>query len=581
MNQKESNSAAATNILSMFEATDSYSNMEVVFADLTEQLARLQRKATIEINGVSRPLRIFYFGDTEFLCKTFGHMGPSSSYPCLWCHMTQRQMRAKDGKPHCPMKVGQDGKWVPDENWPKMHTLRTYQQDLADLLAEEDRSRVISGHDYHSMAKKPLLPLPFDILQIVPPSLHILLGLVVRYFKKIEEKCRQIDQGNVQDRDTELYNEWQSQSEMTKAAELIMMEAKEVLDEEQTILKRLKSSHKGKRTEGLTNDPCCMPMCKLTVFKPEQIKSSDVTWIQCTKCGEGDTKGWYHTYCVGISNSDFENEEHDNFECPICRNEVSGPQDVIRCQEEKVDACKALAQETKCEYAIKKKDLDETYDKVCKSRGECEERINRKLAEIGVQRQAYHSQCFVGNHCVKILENIDLLLDVLPKSDFRNIYTGLFKRMHKIFKLFKSGFLTEDEVDALKKRCWDLGTWFPKKFPLETIPPKLHMLVCHVPEFVEKWRTVGLLSEHGLESVHKDINSIERIYCTVRDAKERMRLVIGNHQQRAHTGKAAIQVSVSNKKTCYKPNCKGLYKARCRGSKERVCQICGDVVIKE
>ena len=187
---------------------------------------------------------------------------------------------------------------------------------------------MISGHDYHNMAKKPLLPLPFDILQIVTQSLHLLLGLVVRYFKKIEEECRQIDQGNVQDHDTELYNKWQSQSEITKATELIMMEAKEVLDEEQTI-QGLKSSHKGRRTEGLTNDPCCMPMCKLAVFKPEQIKSSDVTWIQCTKCGEGDTKGRYHTYCVGISNSDFENVEHDNFVCPICRNDISGPQPTL------------------------------------------------------------------------------------------------------------------------------------------------------------------------------------------------------------------------------------------------------------
>ena len=103
VNQNNSNSADATNILAMFEASDTYKNMQVIFTDFTEQLASLQRKGKITIHGQVYPLRIFYFGDTEYLCKSFGHMGPASSYPCLWCHVELKHIcDAKMGNPTVP-----------------------------------------------------------------------------------------------------------------------------------------------------------------------------------------------------------------------------------------------------------------------------------------------------------------------------------------------------------------------------------------------------------------------------------------------------------------------------------------------
>ena len=216
------------------------------------------------------------------------------------------------------MKVGDNGKWVNDDSWPKSRTLRSYQQDLANLLAEEEdetgRTRV-SGRDYHSIARKPIIPLPFDILQIVPPSLHIILGLVVRFFKHIEEKCKQLDQGTAQDHDVHDVQDvedeqWQADSEAAKGAELYMREAREVLDEETLILNQLIQAKRGRSTNGLTTDACCMPLCKLAISKPEEVNINDVSWIRCMTCGEGQTKGWFHTYCVGISGTEYENTEY-------------------------------------------------------------------------------------------------------------------------------------------------------------------------------------------------------------------------------------------------------------------------------
>ena len=108
-------------------------------------------------------------------------------------------------------------------------------------------------------------------------------------------------------------------------------------------------------------------------------------------------------------------------------------------------------------------------------------------------------------------------------------------------------------------RCWDLGYYFPRHFPDETIPPKLHMLICHIPEIAMKFGTVGLLSEHGLESLHASINSISRVYASVRDKETNMKLVLGCHQQRGVTSKKGLDVQPEKARSCRKSSfCKGM-----------------------
>ena len=565
----------------MFESTDSYLNMAEIFSNFKTQVEELMKTKTIRINGVLYPLRVFYFGDTEFLCKVFGHMGPASSYPCLWCHVQLKQLRNPDGKPHCPMRQDENGKWVPNEAWPQKRSCKSMQQDLANLLSEEEDERGngrVSGRDYHSISKPPIFPLPEDIEHIIPPALHIILGLVVRYFKLLEEKCRKLDQSGVHCEDEDLYNTWQLCSEKAKDAEVSLEESKEVLKEEEEVLSSLKAacSSKGKRNIGL-DQPCSMPLCKLHVSKPKSVDPSDVPWIKCSDCSK-----WYHGFCVGMNQEEVESEENDEFVCHICRGEISGPDDVVKIQNERVCKQREVVAECTENYDDKKKVLDGVYERVVSSRGSIEKDLNDKLEnELHVKRQAYHSQCFVGNHCMKILENTDVLIDVLPDTEEgkalkRKMY-GLFGRLRGIFRYFKAKFLTTDEIKALCVRCWELGTWFPKNFPSETIPPKLHFLICHIPDCAIKFRTIGLLSEHGLESIHKDVNAIERVYCTVRDKEERMRLVVANHQQRVATSSEATQVPIHAKKTCYMDGCKGRYKLT-SDRKSRQCQKCGHIL---
>ena len=110
-----------------------------------------------------------------------------------------------------------------------------------------------------------------------------------------------------------------------------------------------------------------------------------------------------------------------------------------------------------------------------------------------------HSQCFVGNHCNIILQNVEKVtapLKGLPKFDN---YLELFRCLRHILvsPFAEAKFLSPKQVEDLNHSCWALGEWFPKAFPNETIPPKLHILIAHVPECAQAWGTLGIFSEHA------------------------------------------------------------------------------------
>ena len=166
VNQKDGCSADASNIVAMFNAVNTYDNLREVFGIYHSQLAELMEIKSILVNGVDKRLRIFIYGDYEFLCKYLGHMGPSSSYPCLWCNITLQELKKKsEGVPHCPKVKG--SVWQDNANWAKPRTCEQYVQDYSDKAAA-DNDRTITGHMFHSISKNPLIPLPESVDHIVP-----------------------------------------------------------------------------------------------------------------------------------------------------------------------------------------------------------------------------------------------------------------------------------------------------------------------------------------------------------------------------------------------------------------------------
>ena len=218
-------------------------------------------------------------------------------------------------------------------------------------------------------------------------------------------------------RDPELHEQWQPFSEEAQDAKVEADEATQQVKDEEEFLKQFKRAKAGRNVDGLTDEPCSLPICALQVTTPEGIDRDAVPWIRCNQCGKGDSAGWYHEYFVGMTNVDVT----DDFICPICTGKIANAEDMITIQKERVVTAKANLKDRKPTHKTMQKRVEEVYE-----RGPLEEQFNKVLEkELGVCRQAYHSQCFVGNHCKTILKGRQKLIDVLPDGGVkRKIYTS-------------------------------------------------------------------------------------------------------------------------------------------------------------
>ena len=75
--------------------------------------------------------------------------------------------------------------------------------------------------------------------------------------------------------------------------------------------------------------------------------------------------------------------------------------------------------------------------------------------------------------------------------------------------------------------------YYRQHFPEASVLPKMHILECHVPDWLEKWGIgLGLMGEQGAESIHTSFNSIERSYLNMPNAVDRLFRVVQEHHLR-------------------------------------------------
>ena len=92
------------------------------------------------------------------------------------------------------------------------------------------------------------------------------------------------------------------------------------------------------------------------------------------------------------------NENMESFVCPASEGKVSSASDVVKLQESRIADVKRKVKEAKAKHAKVKKQLNEVFADVCNTIGRAERRLNEVLKkDLKIQRQAYHSQCLVGN----------------------------------------------------------------------------------------------------------------------------------------------------------------------------------------
>ena len=116
-----------------------------------------------------------------------------------------------------------------------------------------------------------------------------------------------------------------------------------------------------------------------------------------------------------------------------------------------------------------------------------------------IERRHYHGGQFIGNHCSKLLDEVDILEQLLIES---GAYIGIpYVEAFRKFKIVKDmcfGYHLYEGYDTAVKN-------FKTAYLNLDIPVslKVHIVFDHIVQFCEKYSTgLGLFSEHALESSH-------------------------------------------------------------------------------
>ena len=119
------------------------------------------------------------------------------------------------------------------------------------------------------------------------------------------------------------------------------------------------------------------------------------------------------------------------------------------------------------------------------------------LKGINVNQKNYHHGSFVGNDCMKMLKNLDLLQQLAPShiQKYVHIHRCLYKIVNSCF-----GMELDPEYEKYIKDFKEL--YLTLRI---SVTPKVHILIEHVPDFCKKHvRSLGWYSEQALESCHHD-----------------------------------------------------------------------------
>ena len=116
---------------------------------------------------------------------------------------------------------------------------------------------------------------------------------------------------------------------------------------------------------------------------------------------------------------------------------------------------------------------------------------------INVIQKGYHNGSFVGNDCMKMLNNVDKLQQLAPFHILK--YVHALRCLHSVvLSCFGMELKPEYEANIIqfKEVYFELGI---------SITPKVHILIEHVAEFCSKHsRSLGWYSEQASESCHYD-----------------------------------------------------------------------------
>lgn len=172
-NLHKPNSKFNTFLVCMANCKDSHENLRTLLKPFKEQVSRLQTMTWKNDRNEEKKIRLFLFGDYDFLLKLFGLSGAQAIHPCLWCTASRHQLQTRP-----------NARTVSESR-----SLGTLNRDFRQYYrAGSDKAK---AKVYNNVIHRPIFDV--DIPQVAPPYLHLLLGIVKKHHTLLENECHQLD----------------------------------------------------------------------------------------------------------------------------------------------------------------------------------------------------------------------------------------------------------------------------------------------------------------------------------------------------------------------------------------------------
>jgi hypothetical protein len=167
-NIESPNSKHNTYMICMAPAKDTRYNLREILSTYRKDI-----QALANLTWRGKKLKLFIFGDYEFLCNLYGLSGAAGKHPCLYCKTTQDRMQTTP------------------EIAPESRTRRGILRDY--WAFKRDNGPTTNKAIRHTnVIRCPVFQIELE--QVCPPYLHIVLGVVKKHHTLLEEQCHQLDE---------------------------------------------------------------------------------------------------------------------------------------------------------------------------------------------------------------------------------------------------------------------------------------------------------------------------------------------------------------------------------------------------
>lgn len=202
--------------------------------------------------------------------------------------------------------------------------------------------------------------------------------------------------------------------------------------------------------------------------------------------------------------------------------------------------------------------------------GPCASAVEDVLQKHNIQRQAYHGGAFVGNHINSALKpEVVAALVAAPvtvvsarseSSSLRQNVTAITDRYRKLFTAYSKcrdlfshcRSMTEEDVDSLELHISEFLQACRSEIVarnLGHVTPKLHLLESHTVPAIRRLRVgLGLLAEHGSESIHARFNSLHRNYHAIPNPLKRLEAIAKQHVVNTLPQHSAVRQATKDRK---------------------------------